>query len=226
MQQRLVGPAWGERTPLCTSLQNTGPTQGNKNIDKFSWKDNCILAFCCHVLGFVAGVSTLAFLPLPIQFRLLVGSTSLARLGHFCCMLSCSWHVAMWWVWDKMRNWMKLILEDWDLFKKSSPRDKFPPILLDPSCSPNSWGNEGKGHLDPGRWKDIFEFPIHMGLVDLTYTHWLHGIDWSNFSNEHRVLPATDRIVPAKSKTVLKLKTFKSGTTTSSEINRWKFPWQ
>lgn len=96
-----------------------------------------------------------------------------------CC--PCSWHVAMWWVWDKMRNWMKLILADWDLFEKVFPQGQISSnSSRSKACSPNSWGNESKGHLGTGRWKDIFEFAIHMGLVDLTYTHWLHGIDWSN----------------------------------------------
>ena len=90
----LVGPAWGERTPLCTSLarKNTGPTQGNeiyKNEIKWSWRDKCI--FCrTAVVSFLLPCSWICccfvyptLFRLRFSFWLLVGSTSLVPVGPF-----------------------------------------------------------------------------------------------------------------------------------------------
>ena len=117
----------------------------------------------------------ITFLPLRFSFWLLVGSTSLVPVGPFLLhavlavdMLQCDESEIKW---EIEWNWS---LQIGTFSKRSSPRDNFPPILLDPRLAlPIPEATKAKVI-----W--IFEFPIHVGLVDLTYTHWLHGIDWSN----------------------------------------------
>lgn len=130
---RLVGPAWGERTPLCTSLAKHWSDTRQQKYTKMFLERQLYLSFLLPCSWICCWSVYIAFLPLRFSFWLLVGSTSLVPVGPFLLhavlavdMLQCDESEIKW---EIEWNWS---LKIGTFSKRSSPRDKFPPILLDP----------------------------------------------------------------------------------------------
>ena len=176
MQQRLVGPAWGERTPLCTSLAKHWSDTRQQKYRKMFLERQLYLSFLLPCSWICCWSVYIAFLPLRFSFWLLVGSTSLVPVGPFLLhavlavdMLQCDESEIKWeieWNWSlQIGTFSKKVFPQGQISSNSS-RSK--------ACSPNSWGNEGKGHLDLRVSNSCG--PGWLNLYSLTTWNWL--IKW------------------------------------------------